>query len=471
MQRGSPILSNLMHPGRASSNGPPPGFAFIDAAVERIVQVLGCARGTAWFELRIACRDGRISTQRSRGWQVYATIPRGDYETVDIDLVAKPPTIRIGSIGGGKRAHLHRVLLNAADFAGWLQERSGSKSTTDGNANATAESEERVQANAINIPSSMQTDATSLAAEEADGPTLMGIVASDTAARRNTKVFTGEDEDEEALANRADPPSILEAVDEFGPSRSITRTWRFGDLCDIWAKVSGRDRREILEQFAQGFFDGAFERHGHTETLAEAENERIASRFPRPIGVKALLPQMSAAFRQEGLTRKKAAALSVRDWERMGEHGRLVLRLIEGLRLMQPAFHRWYQTAHLKEKPPIWPPYPSDEAVPEQGAQIRQVAASPTVVAGPSRHTTRAPAKVRRGRRAKYDWPHVMIRLRAKLEEDGCPRPGDGEQARLEKWVANQFHPDCCPGESIIRARVAQAIASYRASLGIEAGK
>lgn len=169
---------------------------------------------------------------------------------------------------------------------------------------------------------------------------------------------------------RGEMPTVL---DETAPARSSARTWRLGDLCDMWAKASGRDRREILEQFAQDFFAGAFEMHGQAETLAESENERIASRSPIPVRVDDLLPHMAAAFRREGLSRAKAAKLSIKDWERMGEHGRLVLRLIEGLRLTQPAFHRWYRKAHLLERPPIWPANLGDDALVESATEAPQV--------------------------------------------------------------------------------------------------
>jgi hypothetical protein len=362
------------------------------------------------------------------------------------------------------------VLLNAEDLEGWLVERSGGSSPQKALANPTTAREAETQANAASAQSVEQNAATLLASEEIDGSLTDGSRISRIAAQRRTEIITGEDEDKEALASMAGPPDALEAVHQSGRERSIARTWRFGDLCDMWAKASGRDRREILEQLAQDFFAGAFEGHGQAETLSEAANERIASRSPIPVRVDDLLPHMAAAFRREVLSRAKAATLSIRDWERMGEHGHLVVRLIEGLRLTQPALHRWYRTAHLLERPPIWPAYPSGEAMPEQGSAVQKVAASPTMVAEPRQPTTPAPAKVRRGRRDKYDWLNVMTGLRAKLEEDGCPRPGDGGQARLEEWVIRQFHPDSCPGESMVRARVAQEIKSYQAFLGIEAG-
>jgi hypothetical protein len=77
--------------------------------------------------------------------------------------------------------------------------------------------------------------------------------------------------------------------------------------------------------------------------------------------------------------------------------------------------------------------------------------------------------KTNRGRRPKYNWPPVHASLRAKLREDGCPRPGDGGQADLERRVTNQFPPDACPTESLIRDHVRSEIAAMRTELGIEA--
>ena len=89
----------------------------------------------------------------------------------------------------------------------------------------------------------------------------------------------------------------------------------------------------------------------------------------------------------------------------------------------------------------------------------------------PAQPPPKSGIKRHRGARPKYDWEAVIARLRAKLKEDGCPAPGDGGQAHLERWVCDQFHPDFCPGETMIRVRVSQEIKTFRESLGIKADK
>jgi hypothetical protein len=69
------------------------------------------------------------------------------------------------------------------------------------------------------------------------------------------------------------------------------------------------------------------------------------------------------------------------------------------------------------------------------------------------------------GRRPKYDWEPVVAGLGAKLFADGVPSRGDGGQARLEEWVANQFPPDKQPAKSVIRKKVVQVIARLRAEM------
>jgi hypothetical protein len=133
------------------------------------------------------------------------------------------------------------------------------------------------------------------------------------------------------------------------PSFRGQRTRRVGELCDMLAKATGRDRREFLEQFIQDWFGGRL------EAFAEAANERVASQSLRRVSADDLLLQMKGAFKRQDLTQEAASLLSIKDWEYMGDDGRLVLRLIEGLRLTSPAFHSWYQTAHLREHPDIWP--------------------------------------------------------------------------------------------------------------------
>jgi hypothetical protein len=82
-----------------------------------------------------------------------------------------------------------------------------------------------------------------------------------------------------------------------------------------------------------------------------------------------------------------------------------------------------------------------------------------------------APSQRSRGRRPKYRWTKILTSLGARLHSDGIPEPGDGGQARYEKWVAEQFPPDSCPSESVIRDRVAQVIAKHKQLLEGEAGK
>ena len=145
------------------------------------------------------------------------------------------------------------------------------------------------------------------------------------------------------------------------------RTWRISELGDMWAQSTGRNANEMLEQLVQDFLRGFFEQNGQPETIAESENERIASGHPVPISVDGLLQHMKV-MKVEVLNRATVATLTIKDWERMGEHGRIALRLLGGLRLTQQAFQRWYQTAHLRQKPEIWPAVGGRHAPPVQPA-------------------------------------------------------------------------------------------------------
>lgn len=68
------------------------------------------------------------------------------------------------------------------------------------------------------------------------------------------------------------------------------------------------------------------------------------------------------------------------------------------------------------------------------------------------------------GRPPKYDWTKLHIHLGAKLAAKGLPK--EGEQARLEEWVADQFPLDQTPSESEIRKHVTAAIAAHKAAYG-----
>jgi hypothetical protein len=79
-----------------------------------------------------------------------------------------------------------------------------------------------------------------------------------------------------------------------------------------------------------------------------------------------------------------------------------------------------------------------------------------------------APSPRRRGggRRPKYNWPHVSVKLILRLQEDGVPAEGDGGQAELERYAAGLFPPDDCPAPSAIREWVSAIIEEYRRELG-----
>jgi hypothetical protein len=84
---------------------------------------------------------------------------------------------------------------------------------------------------------------------------------------------------------------------------------------------------------------------------------------------------------------------------------------------------------------------------------------------------TNSVRKERRGRRPKYNWEPIILGLSAKLGANGLPAKGDGGQAELEAWVREQFPEDSCPVESVVRGKVANAIAAHRRALDAEAGK
>lgn len=69
------------------------------------------------------------------------------------------------------------------------------------------------------------------------------------------------------------------------------------------------------------------------------------------------------------------------------------------------------------------------------------------------------------GRPPKYDWEPVLEKLRNRLMDDGAPAFGDGGQAELERFVADQFPIDDCPAESVIRPKVRDEIRAFRQSL------
>jgi hypothetical protein len=125
----------------------------------------------------------------------------------------------------------------------------------------------------------------------------------------------------------------------------------------------------------------------------------------------------------------------------------------------------------------VWPavPYPDLPLAPRQetGTLSASQPVKPEFRSGapekPAR--TNSARKERRGRRPKYDWEPVILGLGAKLAAGGWPARGDGGQAKLESWVREQFPADSCPAESVIRAKVANAIAAHRRELGVEAGK
>jgi hypothetical protein len=75
------------------------------------------------------------------------------------------------------------------------------------------------------------------------------------------------------------------------------------------------------------------------------------------------------------------------------------------------------------------------------------------------------PASPRRGRRPKYNWDGVMVKVLQKLQDDGAPVDGDGGQAEFERFVADLFSPDNCPTESVIRDRVRGIIEAFRRNL------
>jgi hypothetical protein len=97
------------------------------------------------------------------------------------------------------------------------------------------------------------------------------------------------------------------------------------------------------------------------------------------------------------------------------------------------------------------------EAYEARAAESSQ--ASPELAASPPRRGG--------GRRAKYDWARVSIKLILRLQEDGVPAEGDGGQAELERYVASLFSPDDCPAPSVIREWVHAIIEAYRRELGL----
>jgi hypothetical protein len=70
------------------------------------------------------------------------------------------------------------------------------------------------------------------------------------------------------------------------------------------------------------------------------------------------------------------------------------------------------------------------------------------------------------GKPRKYNWEPVLKKLRDDLVDEGAPAANDGGQAKYEKFVRDQFPPDNCPGESIVRVRVCETIKAFRDSLG-----
>lgn len=123
-----------------------------------------------------------------------------------------------------------------------------------------------------------------------------------------------------------------------------------GELSEMWEESTGRSANEMLEQLVQDFLHGFFESGGKPETIAESENERVASDDPVFVSVEEFL-RHTPVLQQEKLDRVQAATRTIKDWERMGEHGRIALRMFGGLRLVQRTFHRWYQTAHRERSP------------------------------------------------------------------------------------------------------------------------
>ena len=157
------------------------------------------------------------------------------------------------------------------------------------------------------------------------------------------------------------------------------------ELSEMWADASGRNPEEFLEQFIQDFFAETLVRDGQPDTLAEDVSERRASSDPLPIGVNDVLLHIKAICRRRRLTREEAALLTVEDWNRMGEDGAAVLRLLQGLRLTNASFNRWYPTAHLPKRPDIWPVLSTNG--PRSAEPARRVASDRTGEQG--RPTTR----------------------------------------------------------------------------------
>jgi hypothetical protein len=77
------------------------------------------------------------------------------------------------------------------------------------------------------------------------------------------------------------------------------------------------------------------------------------------------------------------------------------------------------------------------------------------------------------GRPPKYQWAPVLAKLRRQLEDYGAPAEGDGGQAVLERFVADQFPPDDRPATSTIREKVRKTIEAYRHFLekGVQKGQ
>ena len=152
---------------------------------------------------------------------------------------------------------------------------------------------------------------------------LAGNSHHSVTATRAIALLTGEDEDkrfeeETAAPLRQDHPPTMAIPN--GP-----RTWRIGDLCDMWADASGRDRREILEQFVQDFFSGSFERGGTIETLAESRNERVTSRYPITVSVNDAYDHIGHGIRRHDINIAEIATLSIKDWEKLEDDGRRVI--------------------------------------------------------------------------------------------------------------------------------------------------
>jgi hypothetical protein len=88
------------------------------------------------------------------------------------------------------------------------------------------------------------------------------------------------------------------------------------------------------------------------------------------------------------------------------------------------------------------------------------------LLSAPALESMPEPPKRGGGRRQKYDWPYVTLRVLERLQNDGVPVEGDGGQAKLERFVTGLFPPDDdLPAESVIRDRVHGIIAAFRRRL------